>query len=69
MLPYATSPDHQSKRHRIENIHPGIFAHPGAAFGRQTKTEFFWKPLGDNFGKGVFCPIGIAKKDSPHLLL
>src|ERR1039458_587392 len=53
----------QSQCHGIKNIHSGILAHPGAAFGRQTETEFFWKPLDDNFGKGVFFSSVIAKKD------
>jgi hypothetical protein len=56
------SPDHQSQCYRIKNVHPGMLAHPVAPFGRQKETEFFWKPLSDDFGKEVFCPRGIAKK-------
>ena len=52
--------DQQSHCHRIINIHPGILALPGVAFGRQKETEFFRKPLGDDTSWNSWIILGPA---------
>src|ERR1035438_9666739 len=60
-------PKHHSQRHRIENVHPAIFAFPQFAFRRQTRCEFIWKLHRKNFSHFLFCSFRLAKQQAPQL--
>src|ERR1043165_1999502 len=57
----------ESQCHRIKYVHSIIFAHPRAALGRETRTEFIGKSFGDTFSQSVFGSLTVSKKRPPYL--